>query len=199
MSKFILAGVASLIVGALACGAVLAQDETATLKVEAADLTNQYGTNLMSALQGAIEKNGPLGAVEVCHDEAPRIAADLSRQSGWTIARTSLKPRNSASAPDEYERATMETFAARIAQGEDAAKIASAEIVYRNDGKSSGFVKSFRFIKAIPTGELCLTCHGSDIDPYLKRKMDALYPNDRATGFKLGEMRGVFTSSKQLN
>ena len=153
----------------------------------------------MSALQSAIDKNGPLGAVEVCHDEAPKIAAELSGQSGWSIGRTSLKPRNAASAPDAYERATMEVFAARIAQGEDVLKLASAEIVYGKDGKSSRFVKTFRFVKAIPTGGLCLTCHGADIDPELKRKIDALYPNDRATGFKLGDMRGVFTLKKQLN
>jgi hypothetical protein len=206
MSKIMRAGLASLFLGAFACGVGLAQDETAALKAEAdglakpaADLAKQYGARLMSTLQGAIEKNGPLGAVEVCRDAAPKIAAELSSRSGWSIARTSLKLRNSASAPDAYERATIEVFATRIAQGEDAAKLASAEIVFSKDGKTSGFVKSFRFIKAIPTGELCLTCHGADVDPELKRKIDALYPNDRATGFKLGDLRGVFTLTKRLN
>jgi len=39
---------------------------------------------------------------------------------------------------------------------------------------------------------LCLTCHGDVQDPALLERIKADYPEDRATGFEAGELRGVF-------
>ncbi|KAA5601840.1 DUF3365 domain-containing protein [Blastochloris sulfoviridis] len=159
---------------------------------EAAGLTKAYGAGLLGALKGAMEGIGPVGAVGFCHDEAPGIATDLSQRSGWTVRRTSLKPRNPAAAPDDYERKVMEAFNAKIAAGAKAASLKQAEIV-EQDGK-----RVFRFIQAIPTAELCLACHGSELKPEVAAKIKDLYPADQATGFKAGDMRGVFTLSKTL-
>lgn len=54
------------------------------------------------------------------------------------------------------------------------------------------------FVKAIPTGKVCLTRHGDNIAPELKQKISALYPRDQATGFREGDMLGVFTLNKVL-
>lgn len=172
------------------CGPAFADE--AALKAQAADLVARYAQALKTALGGAMEKDGPMGALDVCRSAAPKIAADLSTSSGWSVARTSLKPRNAASAPDDYERKVMESFNARIAQGEKAGDLVSAKIVEDHGGKV------FRFIKAIPTGEVCLTCHGENVSPELKQKISQLYPNDQATGFRVGDMRGAFTLKKPL-
>jgi hypothetical protein len=160
------------------------------MKAEAAMLIQNYAGKLKAALGGAMQARGPEGALEVCNKQAPAIAAAVSQGSGWSVGRTSLKPRNATSAPDDYERKIMEAFNARIAKGEKAADLVSAEVVEGNG------VKTFRFIKAIPTGEMCMTCHGDTVDPGLKLKILALYPDDQATGFKQGDMRGVFTLKK---
>ena len=162
------------------------------MKAEAAGLIQNYAGKLKAALGAAMQARGPEGALEVCNKQAPAIAAGVSQGSGWSVARTSLKPRNAASAPDAYERKIMEGFNARIAKGEKVADLVSAEVV-EGDG-----VKTFRFIKAIPTGEICMTCHGGSVDPGLKQKILALYPDDQATGFKEGDMRGVFTLKKVI-
>ena len=162
------------------------------LKAKAAELIQDYAGKLKAALGAAMQARGPEGALEVCNKQAPAIAAEVSQGSGWSIARTSLKPRNAASAPDAYERKIMEAFNARIAKGEKADGLVSAEVVEGNGAKT------FRFIKAIPTGEVCMTCHGDTVDPGLKQKILALYPDDQATGFKQGDMRGVFTLKKTL-
>jgi len=161
-------------------------------KSEAAMLIQSYAGKLKAALGAAMQARGPEGALEVCNKQAPAIAAAVSQRSGWSVARTSLKPRNAASAPDAYERKIMEAFNARIAKGEKAADLTSAEVVEGNGAKT------FRFIKAIPTGEMCMTCHGDTVDPGLRQKILALYPDDQATGFKLGDMRGVFTLKKTI-
>ncbi len=43
-----------------------------------------------------------------------------------------------------------------------------------------------------------MTCHGDTVDPGLKQKILALYPEDQAIGFRQGDMRGVFTLKKSL-
>ena len=176
---------------ALACPAFAETAPTPELKAKAAELVQAYADKLKTALNAAIQAGGAEGALEVCNKQAPVIAAEISRDSGWSVARTSLKPRNAASAPDDYERKIMEGFEARIARGEKAADLSSAEIVEQNG-------KVFRFVKAIPTGAVCLTCHGENVAPALKQKITALYPRDRATDYKEGDMRGVFTLKKTL-
>ena len=47
-------------------------------------------------------------------------------------------------------------------------------------------------MKAIPTGGLCLQCHGEVLDPAVAGKIAELYPDDQATGFIDGDLRGVF-------
>jgi hypothetical protein len=162
------------------------------LKAKAAGLIQDYAGKLKAALGAAMQARGPEGALDVCNKQAPAIATEVSQGSGWSVARTSLKPRNAASAPDAYERKIMEAFNARIAKGEKAADLVSAEVVEENGAKT------FRFIKAIPTGEICMTCHGDTVDPGLKQKILALYPEDQAIGFRQGDMRGVFTLKKSL-
>jgi hypothetical protein len=47
-------------------------------------------------------------------------------------------------------------------------------------------------MKAIPTKIVCLKCHGSEIDPKIVAKLDELYPEDKAVGYKQGDIRGAF-------
>jgi hypothetical protein len=53
-------------------------------------------------------------------------------------------------------------------------------------------------MKAIPTGEICLACHGESISPDVATAIREAYPQDQATGFSLGDIRGAFTLSKPL-
>jgi hypothetical protein len=53
-------------------------------------------------------------------------------------------------------------------------------------------------MKAIPTGEVCLACHGSDITPEVAAAIDERYPDDMARGYSLGDVRGAFSLSKPL-
>ncbi len=53
-------------------------------------------------------------------------------------------------------------------------------------------------MKAIPAGKLCLTCHGTDMTASIQAKLTELYPQDKATGYQKGELRGAFVVVKQL-
>ena len=122
-------------------------------------------------------------------DEAGPIAADVSRESGWTVGRTALRVRNPANAPDAWERQILEGFAMAAEDGANVAGLSFQETT------GSGEAQRWRYMKAIPTGPMCTACHGSNIDPALEEAIRASYPEDQATGFAPGSLRGAFTMS----
>lgn len=170
---------------------VAAEDLDKQVK-EAKTVMKGFMKELKGELQSAMKEGGPVNAIEVCNTVAPAIAEKRSGQSGWKVGRTSLKHRNPDNAPDAWEREVLNDFEARKAGGEPPQKLMHAEVVEQDGGKR------VRVMKAIPTGEVCLKCHGTDIDPKVKAKLDELYPNDMARGFKKGDIRGAFTLSKPM-
>lgn len=146
-----------------------------------------FGEDLRTQLVAALKSDGPLAAIEVCNVTAPQIAADQSRDSGWSVGRTSLRLRNPENAPDAWERGVLESFEARKAAGEDPKTLERWEVTESGEGRV------FRYMKAIPTAEPCLACHGGDLKPAVAAKLDELYPEDRARGFAIGDIRGAFT------
>lgn len=152
----------------------------------------QLGGSLKKELVTTMKSAGPVAALEVCNVKAPVITTEINEKSSLEIQRTSLKYRNPKNAPDAWEVAVLEKFAARHAAGEKFKMMEFAEVV-DNDG-----VKQVRYMKAIGTGKPCMQCHGSDLNPKVAEKINALYPEDKATGFKVGELRGAFTITETL-
>ena len=156
--------------------------------VKARAAVKAMGGALQTKLKEALAADGPIAAVQVCKTVAPEIAKEQSKAAGMTIRRTALKVRNPDNAPDALERKVLEDFAARLAAGADANTLEHIEEV-TGDGKTT-----VRYFKAIPTAAApCLVCHGSAVSGELKETIDKLYPNDQATGFKEGDLRGAFS------
>ncbi len=147
---------------------------------------------LKKELKSAMKEGGPTNAIQVCKNKAPKIAADISEKHGWRVARTSLKLRNPLNEADAWELKVMKEFEKRKATGEQVKQLEFAEIV-TTDGK-----KQFRYMKAIPTGEVCLKCHGAKINPDVEAALKQNYPRDKARGFKQGDIRGAFTITQPM-
>lgn len=146
---------------------------------------------LLAALQQEISKSGPEGAILVCKDMAPKMAGEISRQTGWKIKRVSLKARNDARAiPDAWEKAALEDFDKRTAAGEPPAQLEMGEKVDNE----------YRYVKALPVQPLCLGCHGpvDQLTPAVKSALAQHYPNDLATGYSVGQIRGAISVRKPL-
>ena len=182
----------ALIISSLFIGSANADTHTKERAQNSKKVVKEFVGQLKGELKAAMKAGGPVNAINVCKEKAPAIAASMSEKYGWDIARTSLKTRNSDNAPDAWESRILNEFEARKAKGEAVKPMAYFEVV-DNNGK-----KAFRFMKAIPTGEVCLKCHGSELKPGIKAKLQELYPNDKATGFKLGDIRGAFTISQPM-
>ena len=151
-----------------------------------------FGPQLKAALQSAMQSGGPVNAIQVCNVQAPEIADSVSENTGLLIGRTSLKFRNPGNKPDDWEQQVLEDFDARLAAGEDPAKMEFYEVV------SSGSGQMFRYMKAIPTDTVCLACHGVDLDPAVTSELDTLYPSDLARGYSVGDIRGAFSVEQKL-
>lgn len=159
---------------------------------EARAIVGDFFKELKGTLMSAINEGGAENGVHVCADVAPQIAAEASAGNDWSVGRTALRVRNPDNRPDTWERSVMETFLARSEGGQPVKGMEHYEVV-ETDGS-----KTFRYMKAIPTGAPCLACHGETIPPQVADTIDQYYPEDEARGFELGELRGAFTLSKPV-
>lgn len=162
------------------CAFAAAPDDPAAAGRE---IAHAFGSRLKAALQAGIAEGGPVAAIRVCQEEAPAIAAGVSAESGADVGRTALRVRNPSNVPDDYERETMEDFAARLEADPD-------QVPETVDVLPDGRV---RYMRAILTDGVCLACHGPALAPDVAAAIDARYPDDRARGFTAGQMRGAFT------
>jgi len=169
-------------------GLPAADVDKAQLKQEAIGIVKKFGGSLKPELKKAIQSGGPAHAISVCSEKAPSIAKRLSSESGWMVKRVSLKARNQSAVPDSWEQKVLQQFDQRQANGESAAKMAYAEIV---EGR-------FRFMKAQGVEAVCMNCHAAELKPEVEAALKENYPEDRARGYELGQIRGAFSLSRDL-
>jgi len=177
--------------------AACSQDPAPDWVSEARAKTGQLGSQLISALNEALSEQGPVGGIRVCNVKAPEIAARVSG-NGFEVGRTALRVRNPDNVPDDWEAAVLHRFEASMKQGADPAELEAWQIETIDGDGDGDDDRVGRYMKAIPTGPQCVVCHGESIAPELAETIDRLYPEDRATGFAPGELRGAFTATVEL-
>ena len=189
MNKKILALTLALPVFTATQGILASDVNQAQLKQEAVSIVKRFGGALKPELKKALQSGGPAHAISVCADKAPSIAQQLRDDTGWYVRRVSLKARNSETAiPDAWEEKVLKQFDQRQANGESADRMAHAEIV---DGR-------FRFMKAQGVEGVCMNCHAAEIKPEVEAALKEKYPDDRARGYTLGQVRGAFSLARNL-
>lgn len=191
-SKLLTALVAAL-VAVLATSPALA-DDLAQYQEQARATAQTLLKQLGGELQKEMKASGP-AAIKVCKDRAPAIASELSRKNGEKVARVSLKVRNPLiGTPDAWEQKVLADFDRKAAAGVKPETLEAAEIVSEPQGKY------FRYMKAVPTGAVCLACHGpaDKIGQEVKELLSAEYPHDKATGYSEGQVRGAITIKRPL-
>ena len=134
--------------------------------VRGAELLAPFKLELKNALVGGMQ-NGPATAIEVCSDKAPEIAASLS-VDGVAMGRSSHKLRNPDNAPPAWLELSDKPVVVDLGNGRHG------------------------YAEPIFAQPLCLTCHGEELAPDIAVQIEALYPDDQATGFSEGDLRGVF-------
>lgn len=170
--------------------AVRAQD-AASLLADTRKTALPVLPKVVQAMQTAVQENGPVGAIPVCKEKAPQFLQELRQQTGWSIRRVSLKARNpSTGTPDAWEVRQLADFDIRVANGAKPEQLEVGEIVVAANGQ-----RSYRYLKALPVTEVCLSCHGpaDTLSVELKAALAKDYPQDRATGYAAGQVRGALS------
>lgn len=185
--------------GALAAAACVALAQShpdfRQMQEEGRKVAAQFVQTLGGELRREMEASGPLRTVLICKYYAPEVTSSLSRQTGWRVTRVALKPRNPGLGyPDAWEQKVLMDFEARAAKGEKPEALEHAEIVKEPQGEV------FRYMKALVMAPVCMNCHGpvSQMSEMVKQQIVKEYPNDKATGYSLGQVRGALTIKRPL-
>lgn len=155
--------------------------------MEAKKISNELMETVRRLLMQEIQKGGFSSAVRVCSELAQEVTTRFSKQTGHYLRRVSLRYRNPKNIPDEYETKRLLEFERFLGE-----KRLSEEYVEIVEEKG---VPYLRYLKPLTVGPLCITCHGlnenipSEVQAILKER----YPEDRATGFLVGDLRGAIS------
>ena len=154
-----------------------------TNEARAAEAAKAFSAELRRTLGKAMADGGPSAGVKVCHDEAPRIAARIADAHGVRLGRVGVRSRQPANRLEGWQKQILDAWQASPPDG----ALASWAPVASMDATGG----DFRWAKAIETEAVCTVCHGATFEAGLAATIQRLYPDDSATGFDVGSLRGL--------
>lgn len=158
--------------------------EVETYKQTGKAVADSVGNLLKSNLMRAMAEGTPSGAVQFCNANALSLTTNLDERYNSITKRTSHKLRNPVNAPSELESKVIANYQADIM----AARPPAPKVAIDKQGRKV-------FFSPIFTGGPCLVCHGDEanMDETLRAKLTELYPDDKAKGFNIDDLRGIWS------
>ncbi len=154
---------------------------------EARQVSVELAEKVRSLLFREIEKGGFVSAVRVCSEMAQQITLQFNARTGHTVRRVSPRYRNPRNIPDEYEKGKLEEF--NFLNQRKQLSNDYVEVV-NEQGQ-----KYLRYMRPLITLPVCMTCHGpkENIPSEVKAILAEKYPDDHATDFLVGDVRGAIS------
>jgi len=137
------------------------------------------GKNLM----GKIQSEGTIGALEFCNIQAIPLTDSMAKVHHSLISRVTDQPRNQDNLLADHEVPTLNLFKQRASDG-----VEQEPVLREENGKTY-------FYFPIMTNSMCMQCHGkpgTDIQNATLAAIKAKYPKDKATGYGVNEVRGMW-------
>ncbi|WCL81242.1 DUF3365 domain-containing protein [Saprospira sp. CCB-QB6] len=160
-------------------------EEAQDLKNKGAEAALKAQQTLLKTVKNAMTQKGVAGALSYCNLEALGLKAKLGEEMGVEIARRSARYRNPKDAPEN-------DFEAQILAAYEQAKKEGKDL------NSQIFENETHYIYYQPImipNASCLKCHGKpgqDIAETDLKKLRALYPEDKAQNYKVGDFRATW-------
>jgi hypothetical protein len=156
-------------------GKSTAPDSKQTPLERAALARDALFNDLSTRLLAAMSNGGPAKAIEVCSKLAPKLAKEVGEQHHVSIGRTAIRLRNENNRPPAWAEPLLKDLPTK-------------PVVQDLENGRTGVL--FPILLKVQ----CLTCHGPDdkIAAEIRTELARLYPNDKATGFQEGDLRGWF-------
>ncbi len=169
------------------CQTSLSDKELEAYKEKGLLISKSTGKELSETLTRKMKSGGLIDAVEFCNTAALPLTQQMSDKHGVLIKRTSLKTRNPLNNPSDNEISILKEFQANLDNGNSL----EPKIQLDQNGIPN-------YYAPILVEQKCLICHGT-LDQELSRAADSIikshYPKDLATGFKEGDLRGIWSIS----
>ena len=154
----------------------------------------QFMESLKTVLVKEMQTNGIVSAVSACSDTAQILTNNYGVNKGIYIKRVSFKYRNTNNKPDEVEAKALKYFEELKSSGK------LSETTEHYDVVDIDGIKNVRYLKPIIVQAPCLGCHGAveNIGPDVKSILNNKYPDDKATGYQMDDLRGSVSIQKTL-
>jgi hypothetical protein len=166
-----------------AAGAVWSADEQRAVG-QATQFVQEAFARLSVNLTNALSAGGATNAITFCSVHAAPLTAAASATHPVQLARVSHKARNPTNRASDAELSVLRRFQGGLAQGQ-----VPPPVLTTNAGQR------VVYLPIVLHNPLCLNCHGSPggtIQPETLALLRTVYPKDQATGFRLGELRGMW-------
>ena len=140
---------------------------------------------LGSTLKSTIQERGIPAALDYCSLYAYPLVDSIEQKYSVTIKRASIATRNQQDAPDQQEIKIIQMYLEDLQEGK------TPEVFINVKPDEILYAKPILLNDAV-----CLNCHGqvgTEITDENYRVIKALYPEDKATGHKLGDLRGIWS------
>jgi len=125
--------------------------------------------------------------ITFCKEKAKDITKGVNEilPDGVTVKRTTKKYRDSENKPNNIDLQAINYFENIKKNGKLTKK--SYKIIATKNG--------YNYYKPMIVKKACLTCHGDmkKMEPNIKRTILKYFPDDKAHGYKEGDLRGVIT------
>ncbi len=143
-------------------------------------------SSLASVLVEKIQSEGVSAAIQHCNVMAFPLVDSVATIYDAEIRRVSTRMRNTEDKPDEIESEIL-----------DAYEYASENNLPMEPNVQEISDRVILYTKPILlSNPVCLNCHGNigtDITPENHNQINSLYPDDSATGYKIGDLRGMWS------
>ena len=179
-----------LLITSISNSETLKTDESVLL-TEAKNLLKETAKQYKDTLIKGLQHNNLKKALKYCNKEVEQLVSK-DYKKGFTIKRVSLRPRNKNNYPNLYEKDILERFNRLVLKDNKDLVLEHNEIIKDEN------TNKFFYVKAIRIKEVCLNCHGSNINDDLKKEIKNLYPDDKAINYKLNDIRGAFVMYRNI-
>lgn len=159
------------------------EEELVTYRESGLETAMATKAALGSVLIPTVTQEGTVAALEFCNIKAIPLTDSMSVDQNKVIYRVSDKPRNHANLANEMELEYIASAKENIALGETV-----TPAVHAIGDRVIGYYP-------ILTNQFCLQCHGNPGEKISEETLAAIqriYPEDKATGYSEGEIRGIF-------
>lgn len=139
---------------------------------------------LGKALKSTIQEKGVAEAIGFCNVNVFPLLRNLQDTNNIIIRRVSFKNRNPNNKPTEFEAQLLDAYHYNVENNIEL----TANVQKNGD--------DYYYVKPIFMQDLCLNCHGIPIENITAENFDKireLYPEGKATGYKTGDLRGMWS------